>query len=97
MKNLEKKLLVICGNDKKVFEKVKIEVFHLLKNPELYENGEIKFNYTEKDINPRKKKDLEILDLEIFTNVYLFLKEIGYKSVRIENMEDYYIQYFKKF
>lgn len=97
MKDLEKKLLEICGNDEKVFEKVKIEVFHLLENPELFENEEIGFSYTEKDINPRKKKDLEILDLETFTNVYLFLKEIGYKSIKIENMEDYYIQYFKKF
>lgn len=96
MKDLEKKLLEICDDDLEIFEKVKIEVFGLIQNPELYENGEIKFNYTEKDINPRKKKDLEILDLEIYTYVYLFLKEIGYKSVRIENMEDYYIQYFTK-
>lgn len=96
MKNLELKLLEICGNDEKVFEKVKIEVFNLLENPEMFEGKEIEFSYTEKDINPRKKKDLEILDLEIFTNIYLFLKEIGYKSVRIETMSDYYIQYFKK-
>lgn len=96
MKDLEKKLLEICGNDEKVFEKVKIEVFNLLENPEMFEGKEIEFSYTEKDINPRKKKDLEILDLEIFTNIYLFLKEIGYKSVRIETMSDYYIQYFKK-
>jgi len=96
MKDLEIKLLEICGNDEKVFEKVKIEVFNLLENPEMFEGKEIEFSYTEKDINPRKKKDLEILDLEIFTNIYLFLKEIGYKSVRIETMSDYYIQYFKK-
>jgi len=96
MKDLEKKLLEICGNDEKVFEKVKIEVFNLLENPEMFEGKEIEFSYTEKDINPRKKKDLEILDLEIFSNIYLFLKEIGYKSVRIETMSDYYIQYFKK-
>lgn len=96
MKDLELKLLEICGNDEKVFEKVKIEVFNLLENPEMFEGKEIEFSYTEKDINPRKKKDLEILDLEIFTNIYLFLKEIGYKSVRIETMSDYYIQYFKK-
>ena len=62
----------------------------------MFEGKEIEFSYTEKDINPRKKKDLEILDLEIFSNIYLFLKEIGYKSVRIETMSDYYIQYFKK-
>ena len=96
MKDLEIKLLEICGNDEKVFEKVKIEVFNLLENPEMFEGKEIEFSYTEKDINPRKKKDLEIFDLEIFTNIYLFLKEIGYKSVRIETMSDYYIQYFKK-
>lgn len=96
MKDLKKKLLEICGNDEKVFEKVKIEVFNLLENPEMFEGKEIEFSYTEKDINPRKKKDLEILDLEIFSNIYLFLKEIGYKSVRIETMSDYYIQYFKK-
>jgi hypothetical protein len=96
MKDLEKKLLEICENDLEVFEKVKIEVFNLLENPEMFEGKEIEFSYTEKDINPRKKKDLEILDLEIFTNIYLFLKEIGYKSVRIETMSDYYIQYFKK-
>ena len=96
MKDLEKKLLEICGNDEKVFEKVKIEFFNLLENPEMFEGKEIEFSYTEKDINPRKKKDLEILDLEIFSNIYLFLKEIGYKSVRIETMSDYYIQYFKK-
>lgn len=96
MKDLEIKLLEICENDEKVFEKVKIEVFNLLENPEMFEGKEIEFSYTEKDINQRKKKDLEILDLEIFTNIYLFLKEIGYKSVRIETMSDYYIQYFKK-
>ena len=96
MKDLELKLLEICENDLEVFEKVKIEVFNLLENPEMFEGKEIEFSYTEKDINPRKKKDLEILDLEIFSNIYLFLKEIGYKSVRIETMSDYYIQYFKK-
>lgn len=94
MKDLEMKLLEICGNDEEVFEKIKIEVFNLLENPEFFE--EVSFNYTEKNINPRKKKDLEILDLEIYTYVYLFLKEIGYKSIRIEKMEEYYTQYFTK-
>ena len=65
-----------------------------MENPEFFE--EVSFNYTEKNINPRKKKDLEILDLEIYTYVYLFLKEIGYKSIRIEKMEEYYTQYFTK-
>ena len=96
MKDLEKKLLKICGNDEEVFEKVKIEVFNLLENPELFENEEIGFNYTDKDLNPRMKKDLEILDLEIFANIHLFLKEIGYKSIRVEKTENYYTQYFKK-
>jgi hypothetical protein len=95
MKDLEKKLLEICG-DEKVFKKVKIEVFHLLENPEFFENEEIGFNYTDKDLNPRMKKDLEVLDLEIFANIYLFLKEIGYKSIRVEKTENYYTQYFKK-
>ena len=60
MKDLEIKLLEICGNDEKVFEKVKIEVFNLLENPEMFEGKEIEFSYTEKDINPRKKKYLQI-------------------------------------
>lgn len=94
MKDLEVKLLEICGNDEEVFDKVKIEVFGLIQNSELFE--EVSFNYTEKDINPRMKKDLEILDLEIYTYVYLFLKEIGYKSIKIEKTENYYTQYFTK-
>lgn len=96
MKDLEMKLLKVCGNDKKVFKKVKIEVFHLLKNPEFFENEEIGFNYTDKDLNPRMKKDLEVLDLEIFANIYLFLKEIGYKPTKNEVFNNYYTQYFKK-
>ena len=78
MKDLEKKLLEICGDEK------------------VFENEEIGFNYTDKDLNPRMKKDLEVLDLEIFANIYLFLKEIGYKSIRVEKTENYYTQYFKK-
>ncbi|EFE85837.1 hypothetical protein [Fusobacterium periodonticum] len=96
MKDLELKLLEICGNDEKVFEKVKIEVFGLIQNPEMFENVEIEFSYTPFEINPRKKKDLEILDVEIFSYIYPFLKEMGYKSVRTEKFEDYYTQYFKK-
>ena len=96
MKDLEKKLLEICDDDFEMFEKVRIEVFHLLKNPEMFEGEEIGFNYTDKDLNPRIKKDLEILDLEIFANIYLFLKKIGYKNIRMEKTENYYTQYFIK-
>lgn len=96
MKDLEKKLLEICENDLEVFKKVKIEVWNLLENPKFFENVELEFSYTPLEINPRKKKDLEILDIEIFVFIYLFLKKIGYKSIRIEKFEDYYTQYFKK-
>ena len=97
MKELELKLLEICEKDLEVFEKVKIEVWNLLENPEMFENIEIEFSYTPFEINPRKKKDLEILDVEIFSYIYQFLKKIGYKRVKTENMDDYYIDYFKKF
>lgn len=95
MKDLEVKLLEVCENDLEVFEKVKIEIFGLIQNPEMFE--EISFSYTSKEIHPRKMKELEILDVEIFVFIYLFLKKIGYKSIKVEKMEDYYIQYFKKF
>jgi hypothetical protein len=96
MKNLEVKLLEICEKDLEVFEKVKIEVWNLLENPEMFENVELEFSYTPFEIHPRKKKELEILDVEIFVCIYLFLKEMGYKSVRTEKFEDYYTQYFIK-
>lgn len=96
MKDLEKKLLEICGNDEEVFEKVKIEVFWLIKNPELYENGEIKFNYSTEYIEPRIRKDFEILEIDMYLLVSKFLKEVGFKPIRIENSEYYCTQYFKK-
>ena len=96
MKDLEKKLLEICGNDEKVFEKVKIEVFNLLENPEMFENEEIGFNYSTKYIDPRTRKDLEILEIDMYLLVSKFLKEIGYKPIRIESSEYYCTQYFKK-
>ena len=65
MKDLEKKLLEICG-DEKVFKKVKIEVFHLLENPEFFENEEIGFNYTDKDLNPRNEKRFRSLGFRNF-------------------------------
>lgn len=96
MKDLEKKLLEICGNDEEVFEKVKIEVFWLIKNPELYENGEIKFNYSTEYIEPRIRKDLEILEIDMYLLVSKFLKEVGFKPIRVESSEYYCTQYFKK-
>jgi hypothetical protein len=96
MKDLEKKLLEICGNDEKVFEKVKIEVFNLLENPEMFENEEIGFNYSTEYIDPRTRKDLEILEIDMYLLVSKFLKEIGYKPIRIESSEYYCTQYFKK-
>lgn len=96
MKDLEKKLLEICGNDEEIFEKVKIEVFWLIKNPELYENGEIKFNYSTEYIEPRIRKDFEILEIDMYLLVSKFLKEVGFKPIRIENSEYYCTQYFKK-
>ena len=96
MKDLELKLLEICGNDEKVFEKVKIEVFNLLENPEIFENEEIGFNYSTEYIDPRTRKDLEILEIDMYLLVSKFLKEIGYKPIRIESSEYYYTQYFKK-
>lgn len=96
MKDLEKKLLEICGNDEKVFEKVKIEVFNLLENPEMFENEEIGFNYSTEYIDPRTRKDLEILEIDMYLSVSKFLKEIGYKPIRIESSEYYCTQYFKK-
>lgn len=96
MKDLEKKLLEICGNDEKVFEKVKIEVFNLLENPEMFENEEIGFNYSTEYIDPRTRKDLEILEIDMYLLVSKFLKEIGYKPIKIESSEYYCTQYFKK-
>ena len=96
MKDLEKKLLEICGNDEKVFEKVKIEVFNLLENPEMFENEEIGFNYSTEYIDPRTRKDLEILEIDMYLLVSKFLKEIGFKPIRIESSEYYCTQYFKK-
>ncbi len=96
MKDLEKKLLEICGNDEKVFEKVKIEVLHLLENPEIFEDEEIGFSYSTEYINPRMKKDLEILDFNIYLLISKFLEEIGYKPTKNEVFNNYYTQYFKK-
>lgn len=96
MKDLEKKLLEICGNDEKVFEKVKIEVFHLLENPELFEDEEIGFSYSKEYIEPRIRKDLEILEIDMYLLVSKFLKEVGFKPIRVESSEYYCTQYFKK-
>lgn len=96
MKDLEVKLLEICENDLEVFEKVKIEVFGLIQNPELYENGEIKFNYSTEYIEPGIRKELEILEIDMYLLVSKFLKEIGYKPIRIKSTKYYCTQYFKK-
>lgn len=96
MKNLRQKLMKVCENDIEIFEKVKIQIVNLLEKPKKFEKVIIDFSFTLEEIHPRKKKDLEILDIEIYTYIFQFLKEIGYKSVRIETMSDYYIQYFKK-
>lgn len=96
MKDLEMKLLEICENDLEVFEKVKIEVWNLLENPEFFENEEIGFNYSTEYIDPRTRKDLEILEIDMYLLVSKFLKEIGFKPIRIESSEHYCTQYFKK-
>lgn len=96
MKDLEMKLLEICENDLEVFEKVKIEVWNLLENPEFFENEEIGFNYSTEYIDPRTRKDLEILEIDMYLLVSKFLKEIGFKPIRIESSEYYCTQYFKK-
>lgn len=96
MKKLEKKLLEVCENDLEVFEKVKIEVFGLIQNPEMFKNEEIGFNYSTEYIEPRKRKDLEILEIDMYLLVSKFLKEIGFKPIRIESSEYYCTQYFKK-
>lgn len=96
MKNLEVKLLEVCENDLEVFEKVKIEVWNLLENPEFFENEEIGFNYSTEYIDPRTRKDLEILEIDMYLLVSKFLKEIGFKPIRIESSEYYCTQYFKK-
>ena len=96
MKDLEMKLLEICENDLEVFEKVKIEVWNLLENPEFFENEEIGFNYSTEYIDPRTRKDLEILEIDMYLLVSKFLKEIGYKPIRIESSEYYCTQYFTK-
>lgn len=96
MKDLEKKLLEICDDNLEIFEKVKIEVFNLLENPEFFENVEIGFNYSTEYIDPRIRKELEILEINMYLLVSKFLKEIGYKPIRIESSEYYCTQYFKK-
>lgn len=92
MKNLRQKLMKVCENDIEIFEKVKIQIVNLLEKPKKFEKVIIDFSFTLEEIHPRKKKDLEILDIEIYTYIFQFLKEIGYKKT----MSDYYIQYFKK-
>lgn len=96
MKNLRQKLMKVCENDVEIFEKVQIEIWNLLEKPKKFENIIIEFSFTLEEIHPRKKKDLQILDIEIYTYIYQFLRQIGYKSIKIEDMGDYYIQYLKK-
>lgn len=95
MNKLEKTLFEVCGNNIQTFERVRVEVFGLLKDPEAFENVEIEFSFGD-NLSPRVRKDLEILDLETFNFVSKFLQRIGFKPIRKDEFEHYQTQYFKK-